>query len=163
MTSNKNAGMIRARVRREGRAVELGYFKTKAEVAAAQQVAHAILDELDEIKKKPLRLPSPEVLVKMIGQGRYDSGIELIAQIATRRTDLVKSMTSSRVNKYGTLAQDPKWQALKDIPKEDAPKKSLADELKSLGFDPAIIGPYTSNKPKQKKSLGLDPPSHLIG
>tara|TARA_B110001454_G_scaffold204883_1_gene214029 strand:- start:57 stop:548 length:492 start_codon:yes stop_codon:yes gene_type:complete len=163
MTSNKNAGMIRARVRREGRAVELGYFKTKAEVAAAQQVAHAILDELDEIKKKPLRLPSPEVLVKMIGQGRYDSGIELIAQIATRRTDLVKSMTSSRDNKYGTLAQDPKWQALKDIPKEDAPKKSLADELKSLGFDPAIIGPYTSNKPKQKKSLGLDPPSHLIG
>ena len=167
MANNKNAGMIRARVRREGRAVELGYFKTKAEVAAAQQVAHAILDEWDQVKKKPLRLPSPEVLVKMIGQGRYDAGIEIIAQIATRRTNLIKSMTSDRDRKWTgaamTLARDAKWQALKDAPKNDAPKKSLADELKSLGFDPAIIGPYTSSEPKQKKSLGLDPPSHLIG
>ena len=141
--SNKNAGMIRARIRREGgRRVELGYFKTKAEVAAAQQVAHAILDEWDEVRKKPLRLPSPEVLVKMIGQGRYDSGIEIIAKIATRRTNLVKSMTSSRDNKYGTLSKDAKWQGLKDAPKKDAPEKSLADEL---------------------RSLGLDPPAHLIG
>ena len=100
MTSNK--GMIRARIRREGRAVELGYFKTKAEVAAAQQVAHAILDEWDAVKKKPLRLPTSEVLVKMIGQGHYDSGIEIIAKIAAHRTNLIKSMTSSRNNKWGT-------------------------------------------------------------
>jgi len=139
MTSNK--GMIRARIRRDGRAVELGYFKTKAEVTAAQQVAHAILDEHGEIKKQPLRLPTPEILVKMIDQGRYDAGIEIIAQTATRRTNLVKSMTGNRDKSWGGvvsfLAQDTKWQALKN-----APEKSLADEL---------------------RSLGLDPPAHLIG
>ena len=161
MTSNK--GMIRARIRREGRAVELGYFKTKAEVAAAQQVAHAILDEWDAVKKKPLRLPTSEVLVKMIGQGHYDSGIEIIAKIAAHRTNLIKSMTSSLNNKWGTLSKDSKWQALKNTPKQDAPKKVLADELKNLGFDPAVIGPHTSSKPKQQKSLGLDPPNNLIG
>ncbi len=159
MTSNK--GMIRARIRREGgRRVELGHFKTKAEVAAAQKVAHVILDELDAVKKQPRKLPSPHTLVKMIGQGRYDSGIETIAKIATRRTNLIKSMTSSRDNKWGTLSQDAKWQALQDTPKKDAPKKVLADQLRDLGFDPANIGP---TPPKQQKSLGLDPPSNLIG
>jgi hypothetical protein len=131
--------MIRARIRREGRAVELGYFKTKAEVAAAQQVAHAILDESDKVKKQPPKLLSPQTLAKMIGQGYYDSGVEVIAQIAVRRTNLIKSLGNSR-NKNWTgaaesLLKDAKWQALKDTPKE-TPKKVLADELRSLGLDP---------------------------
>ena len=164
MTSNK--GMIRARIRREGgRRVELGHFKTKAEVAAAQKVAHVILDELDAVKKQPRKLPSPQTLVKMIGQGRYDSEIGTIAQIAVRRTNLIKSLVNDRNRKWtgaaGSLANDAKWQGLQDAPK-DSPirQKVLADELRNLGFDPANIGP---TPPKQQKSLGLDPPSNLIG
>ena len=107
--------MIRARIRRNGRRIELGYFKTKAEVAAAQEVAHAILDEWDEVKNPTPKLPSPVVLTEAINQGAYDTAIEAIATTALRRHQLVERYTRGDRHWAGTPAmKDAKWQALRE-------------------------------------------------
>ena len=112
--------MIRARIRRGGRAVELGYFKTKAEVAAAQQVAHAILDEWDQFKKEPPKLPSPQILIEMIDQGAYDKTIQLLAQTMIRRQNLIKRMEGRQRHWAGTPTMEAKkWQALQEKERQD--------------------------------------------
>jgi len=109
----KAKGTLRARVRRNGRAIELGYFKTKAEVAAAQEVAHAILDEWDEVKNRTPKLPSPSILTEAINQGAYDAVIEAVAAAIIKRHNLVKRLMNPRGDSYGTL-ENAKWQALKE-------------------------------------------------
>lgn len=131
-------GMLRARIQRNRRAIELGYFKTKAEIAAVQEVAHAIFDKWDEVKKppKPFRLPSPAVLTEAINQGAYDVAIEAVAAVATKRHNLMKRLMTPHKDRYGTL-ENSKWQAIQ----------------KKFGGTP----------PVQQKDLGLDPPARLIG
>ena len=106
-------GMVRARIRRNGRGIELGYFKTKAEVAAAQEVAHAILDEWDEVKDQTPKLPSPVILMEAVNQGAYDTVIEALAAAISKRHNLVKRLMNPRGGSYGTL-ENAKWQALKE-------------------------------------------------
>jgi len=110
------AGMIRARIRRDGRGIELGYFKTKAEVAAVQEVARAILDEWDEVKSTPPKLPSPNILIDMIHQGAYDITIEALAAAVTRRLQMTKRMDNNRQRHWAgkPAMEDRKWQAIRE-------------------------------------------------
>jgi hypothetical protein len=108
---NKRAeGMIRARVRRQGKAVELGYFETKEEVAAAQEVAHAILDEWDAVKNDTPKLPSPNTLIRMIDQGFYDLTIDALAAVVIQRKQMFKQM-ETKTGRFDPL-DATKWQAL---------------------------------------------------
>jgi len=111
----KAKGMIRARLRRNGRGIELGYFKTKAEVAAVQEVARAILDEWDEVKNAPPKLPSPNILIDMIRQGAYDQTIEALAAAVIQRQQMIERYSNGRKHWAGKPAmEDRKWQAVKE-------------------------------------------------
>ena len=152
MTTTKN----RAKIRYKGKDIHLGYFDSKAQVSAACAAARAALARWEEVNGEGHRcpappppppppkqmLPHPDRLIEVIEQGLYDIRIPDIALAAVERSRLVKALKKNlSFGGHGVFS--------------DQPLKKTHGNTRPFSI--------TSSEPKQKKSLGLDPPSNLIG
>ena len=95
----KSKNKIRATIsfsgsRFTGQKIEVGYYDTKAQAAAAKAGAKQALAKWEELNppKQPekKKLPGLKTLVHYIHQGTYDKVIEEIAEAALGRYQLVK-------------------------------------------------------------------------
>lgn len=125
---------LRAKIRHNGKDIHLGYFNTKAQVDAACVAGHAALSRLEQINGDHRCPPLPPQ--------RLPNPKRLIEIIGQGLYDIaIEEVANSAVARH-RLAKRFQNSRLYPTP----------EEFKGLRL-----------KPKQKKSLGLDPPAHLIG